>query len=163
MGRRMGYKRSDRRWVDDEGTVWASKFEYKVFAGLRDSGCNVRKCTSSDTFSYTEHKPNVRCVECGGCDCVQDRTYTPDLFYTPEQGEGSGTGYYIETKGYFAAPKRSLFRSLRASRPDIDLRVVLESDGWVTKGKTRLTDYFSRYLKTTPVHVWDGDIPEEWK
>ena len=170
MGRRAGFKRADRRWIDDDGTVWASKFEYTVYAALKESGATVRKCTASDTVDYTEHKRNVRCVECGSCECVQDRTYTADLFFTPASAfdtaaasDGSSGGYYIETKGYFAPDKRRLFRSLRETRPDIDLRVILETDGWATKGKTRMTQYFAKYLKTTPVHVWNGDIPEDWK
>lgn len=81
----------------------------------------------------------------------------------PAGAGGIGNGYYLETKGYFPAAKRNLFRHLRAAHPRLDIRVALEANHWVTKGKTRLTDYFSRYLKTTPVHVWDGDLPEDWK
>jgi hypothetical protein len=51
---------------------------------------------------------------------------------------------------------------MRNSRPDIDLVLVLEADHWVTKGKTRMTDYAKRYLKTTPTHVWNGGLPDEW-
>jgi hypothetical protein len=163
MGSRVGHKRADRRWRADDGTIWASKFEYTVYAALKGTGSIVRKCTSSDTVTYTEHKSNVRCLECGGSECVQDRTYTADLFFTPASAGSGSSGYYIEAKGYFAPDKRRLFRSLRKTRPDIDLRVILETNGWATKGKTRMTQYFAKYLKTTPVHVWDGDIPEDWK
>lgn len=92
---------------------------------------------------------------------MQDRIYTPDLFVIPEGGR-ERDGYYIEAKGYFRAEKRKLFRCMRNDRPDIDLRVILEANHWVTKGKSKLTDYFARYLKTTPVHVWDGGIPGDW-
>jgi hypothetical protein len=93
---------------------------------------------------------------------VQDRSYTPDLFLRPE-GRPESDGYFIEVKGYFRREKRQLFRCMRNSRPDINLRLILEGDHWVTKGKTRMTDYAKRYLKTTPTHVWDGDIPGDWK
>ncbi len=58
------------------------------------------------------------------------------------------------------------------ANPDYPIRVILEANQWVTKGKTRYTDYFKRYLKTVPVIVWgdtyrwnDGThhlFPEDW-
>ncbi len=101
-------------------------------------------------------------MACGSRECVQDRSYTPDLFLIPEGGDAK-SGYYIEAKGYFRREKRTLFRCMRNTRPDIAVRLVLEADHWVTKGKSRMTDYAARYLKTTPTHVWDGDLPEDWK
>ena len=158
---RVGTKRSDRRWIDPDGEQWASKFEWRVFDHLRSSGANVRRCTSSDSIAYTEPKPNVTCLECGGSECVQERIYTPDLYIVPHGGDDK-SGYYIEAKGYFRKEKRQLFRHLRKSRADIDLRVVLESDHWVTRGKTRLSNYFDRYLKETPYVVGFKQIPGKW-
>ena len=155
---RVGRKKSDRRWKAPDGTIWASRFEYRVYEHFRASGSNVRKCDSSDSVTYSEPKPNVKCMECGGSECVQERIYTPDLHIIPQHG----SSYFIEAKGYFRPEKRKLFRCLRNSRPDIDLRVILEADHWVTRGKTRLSDYFERYLKTTPYCVGLNDIPEEW-
>ena len=159
---RVGSKRSDRRWRAPDGTVWASKFEWAVYDSLKRSGYNIRRCGEGDTVSYTEPKANARCMVCGNRECVQDRTYTPDLFLSRDGGKKSD-GYFIEVKGYFRREKRQLFRCLRNSRPDINLRLILEADHWVTKGKTRMSDYCERYLKTTPYHIWDGDIPEEWR
>ena len=159
---RVGRKRSDRRWKAEDGKVWASKFEHDVYEYLRASGVNVRPCTASDSVTYSEPRPNVKCMACGSCECMQERIYTPDLFVIPDRGGAGSPGYYIEAKGYFRPEKRKLFRCLRNSRPDIDLRVVLEADHWVTRGKTRLSDYFERYLKTTPYCVGLNDIPEEW-
>jgi hypothetical protein len=160
---RVGTKRADRRWKAPDGTVWASKFEWKVYEGLRKAGVTVRKCDSRDTVRYIERKRNGRCLECGSNSVVQDRTYTPDLFVSTPREESPLSGYYIEAKGYFRADKRQLFRCLVASNKNYAIRVILERDGWVTKGKTKYTDYFARYLKKTPVHVWDGDIPGDWK
>lgn len=157
---RVGRKRSDRRWKSPDGEVWASKFEWQVYEHLRASGADVRKCDSSDSITYTEPKPRVRCMACGSKQCVQERIYTPDLHIISEAGQPGGI--YVEVKGYFRGEKRALFRHMRKSRPDIDLRVVLEANTWVTKGKTRLTDYFARYLKDTPVVVGIKNIPEEW-
>ena len=160
---RVGVRRSDRRWKAPDGVIWASKFEWEVYTALLEDGIDVRKCDSSDTFSYTQQRPNVKCVECGSVDCVQERTYTPDLYIRPEASEDDSSGYYIEVKGYFREEKRRLFRCLRASRSDVDLRVIFATDHWVRKGKTRLSDYFDRYVKNTPYHFWDGGIPGAWK
>ena len=160
---RVGYKKSDRRWKDPEtGEVWASKFEWEVYGALKAAGHDVRRCDSSDSISYSEPRPNVSCLECGSHRCAQDRTYTPDLYLRPKAGSHNGDGYYIEVKGYFRNEKRRLFRCLRNSRPDIDLRCIFASNHWVTRGKTRLSDYFDRYIKSTPYVFWKGVLPEEW-
>jgi hypothetical protein len=84
---------------------------------------------------------------------VQERTYTPDLFV-------GSNGFYLETKGYFPGPKRSLFRAVLASNPNADIRLVAQSNHWVTKGKTRLSDWAKRFK--IKFHVWDGKLPEDW-
>jgi len=160
---RVGYKRNDRRWEAEDGEVWPSKFEWEVYTSLKATGRNVRRCTSADTISYSEPRPNVSCLECGGSQCAQNRTYTPDLFLLPEAATSDSDGYYIEVKGYFRDEKRKLFRCLRKVRPDIDLRVIFASDHWVNRPKTRLSHYFDRYLKNTPYCFWNGDLPEEWR
>lgn len=159
---RVGKKRSDRRWRAPNGTVWASRFEWQVYDALKSANVSVRKCDKDDTISYVEPKRSGRCLECGSDKVVQERTYTPDLFVSEtREGDASG-GYYLETKGYFRPEKRKLFRDFRTSNPDYPIRFILERDSWVTKGKTKLTDYFQRYLKTVPVHVWDGSLPKDW-
>ena len=156
---RVGRKRSDRRYLDPTGEQWASKYEWETYEYLRSVGANVRRCTSSDTITYSERKPSCVCLECGSGDVVQERRYTPDLFVIPKGGGDSG-GYYIEVKGYFRGEKRRLFRCLRNDRPDIDIRVVSYANP--KTGKLRLTEYFERYLKTTPIVVGYENIPEEW-
>lgn len=166
---RFGKKRSDRRWVDPDGTVWASKFEYQVYAKLKSLGYMVRKCEQGgdDTFVYYT---DVKGGECSGCGCtevVQRRTYTPDLHLTTDpdvDGPDDGPrGKYIETKGFFPASKRSLLRAFRKTGPNIDLLFLAERDNWVTKGKSKMSDYFKRYIKDVPFAVWDKkDLPEGW-
>jgi hypothetical protein len=157
---RVGSKRSDRRWVDPTGEQWASKYEWETYEYLRAGGSNVRKCDSSDSVTYTERKRGCECLECGSGNVVQERRYTPDLYIIPKVQPAS-EGYYIEVKGYFRGEKRRLFRCLRDSRPDIDLRVVAQMNPKV--GKLRLVEYFARYLKTTPIVVGYENIPEEWR
>lgn len=158
---RKGSKRNDRRWLAEDGQEWASEFEYRVFEALRSAGHRVRKCGEGDSISYTESKRNTVCLECGSSQCVQYRTYTPDIFCVPKRLPES-KGFYIEVKGYFRAEKRRLFQSMRASNPNCDLRVIFQSNFKATK-TMRISQYFDRYLKTTPYHIWDGDLPGEWK
>lgn len=160
-GRHKTCKRRDMRWVAPDGSEWASRFEWEVYDELRRGGANVRRCTERDTITYTERKPNTRCMACGSKQCVQDRTYTPDLFLIPE-GQEDGSGYYIEVKGYFRREKRALFRSLRNSRQDLDIRIIYQTDFKATK-KMKISEYTRRYIKDTKFHIWDGDIPGDWK
>lgn len=67
---------------------------------------------------------------------------------------------YLETKGYFPGPKRNLFRAARSQHPELDIRLVASTDHWVTKGKTRLSDWAKRFK--IPFVVWKGQVPEEW-
>ena len=156
---RVGRKRSDRRWLDPTGEQWASRYEWETYEYLKAAGANVRRCTEDDSINYTERKPRCRCLECGSGNVVQERTYTPDLYLVPKGREESG-GYYIEVKGYFRGEKRRLFRCLRNDRPDIDIRVVANANP--KTGKLRLTEYFARYLKDTPIVVGYENIPEDW-
>lgn len=146
--------------MDDDGNEWPSKWEWQVFDHFRRAGSHVERCDERHSISYCEPKPNVKCLECGSSQCGQDRYYTPDLLVVPKDKELGA--YYVEAKGYFRAEKRTLFRCMRKSRPDVDLRVVFEADHWVTRGKTRISDYFNRYMKDTPYAIGLDDIPEGW-
>jgi hypothetical protein len=157
---RVGRKRSDRRWIDPSGEQWASRYEWETYEYLRAGGTDVRRCTEGDTITYREPKRGCVCLECGGGDIVQERRYTPDLFVIPK-GKSEADGYYIEVKGYFRGEKRRLFRCLRNDKPDIDIRVVANANP--KTGKLRLTEYFARYLKTTPIVITYQNIPEDWK
>lgn len=163
----MRRRHNGQRWTAPDGTEWDSIFEWQVFQGFKEAGLDIRKCDERDTISYGEQKQGVRCMECGSSRCVQQRRYTPDLLCVREGGSSHehGSEYLIEVKGYFRREKRTLFRSMRNDQPHVDLRVVLASDHWVTKGKTRITDYLERYVKNTPYFIWNGpeSIPESWR
>ena len=156
---RVGRKRADRRWIDETGQEWASKYEWETYEYLRAAGADVRKCTEGDSITYCEPKRGCVCLECGGSDVVQERVYTPDLYIVPK-GSRENEGYFIEVKGYFRGEKRRLFRCMRQSRPTIDLRVVANANP--KTGKLRLTEYFARYLKTTPIVIGYENIPGDW-
>lgn len=169
---RIGKKRSDLRCRTPDGQEWASPLEARVFFELTRKGYAVERNT--DVFRYSTAVKQGRCATCGSCSIVQDRTYTPDLKVKIPIGEGSmpvdlGSGMqatpyvdfqiiYLELKGYFAGPKRNLFRAARQSNPSADIRLIASTDHWVTKGKTRLSDWAKRFR--IPFAVWNGTIPE---
>ena len=159
VGRRKGTKRSDLRYIAPDGSEWASPFEYRVYAALLERNITVRRTTPADALAYSTPVKNGWCANCQhGGHVVQNRVYTPDLLVVakifPEKV------YYLETKGYFPAAKRNLFRQARLSNPQADVRLVVSSNHWVTKGKTRLTDWAKRYK--IPIAVWDGKLPDDW-
>lgn len=155
-----------------DGEVWASEYEFRVYDALRSLGSGVRRCQrgTGDTFSYCEQKQALRCLECGSSNCVQVRSYTPDL-YIPEHvsllgQEGEGSGYYIEAKGYLREHKRGLLRHFRRSQKSLDLRMVASADHRVGKG--RLSTWAWKYCRIE-VWIWDWKkdditdvVPEEW-
>jgi hypothetical protein len=146
--------------MDPAGDVWASPFEFNVYEAIKAKGRNVARATESDSLNYTTSVKLGRCEKCGAHTVVQDRTYTPDLFVVWERDATGKGGYFVETKGHFPGPKRNLFRQVKAQHPDVDLRIVAQSDHWVTKGKTRLSDWAKRYK--IKFHVWNGTLPEDW-
>lgn len=157
-GKRVGTKRSDRRWLAPDGTIWASKFEYQVYDALvrhfaSNTRVSVERCGSDCTLGYNSAVKNGRCKKCGDVCVVQERTYTPDIriVRTSESGEQRTT--YIEAKGYFEGSKRSLFRQVLKTHQSLDIRIVAERDHWVTKGKSNLSDWAKRFK--VKFHLWD--------
>lgn len=126
-----------------------------MYDTLLNDGVLVRRAAAQELFKYTTAVKKGRCAKCLSDEVVQDRTYTPDLVILAK-----GELIYLETKGYFPGPKRSLFRAVLAANPNADIRLVAQSNHWVTKGKTRLSDWAKRFK--IPFHVWDGKLPEDW-
>lgn len=157
-GKRVTGKRSDRRWISPDGLVWASKFEYEVYVELagriNESGldADIFKCGPDCTLSYSTPVKNGRCSQCGSVCTVQARTYTPDLVIVSRVPGQEARYVYLETKGYFEGSKRNLFRQVVKSYPDRDIRLVAGADHWVTKGKSRLSDWAKRYK--VKMYLW---------
>jgi hypothetical protein len=164
---RFSRKRSDKRWIAEDGDVFASKLEWLVYEALRqDSRLSVRRCVKGegDTFDYVSKVRSGECTACKSGEIVQRRTYTPDLHIVPTQrgskSKANGPGYYLEIKGHFPGPKRKLLGDFLKTGPTIDLRLLLQRDGKATPKLTQLEYAVSR-LKL-PVHVWDGQLPRDW-
>lgn len=162
-GQKVGTKRSDRRWQSDDGQLWDSRFEWRVWSVLSEiPTITVRRCErgKGDSFNYVSNVRGAKCLECDSREVVQERTYTPDLLVRRKSEVQHGGGYYLELKGRFPPAKRSLLRAFVKSRPEVDLRLVLEKDGRATP-KLDLLEYCHEYLKI-PTIVWHGALPDDW-
>lgn len=166
MGRKIGFKRSDRRFLSDDGQEWDSKFEWLVYSGLKGAGHRVRRCDQSDSISYNTAVKQGKCLECGGTVCVQERIYTPDLYVGEPSGKGTSAnrGFTLECKGFFPADKRSLFRAVANQATGIDLRIVFEREVKLKGTVGTNVDYIKKYLKGFPVGTWNRETQEiDWK
>lgn len=161
-GRKVGTKRRDMRWLAPDGTEWDSKFEYEIFLAYEKEGKSARRTTEQDSLLFTRPVRNGACTECESCTVVSRHRYTPDLYVGAEDNREFGglqaTSYYVEAKGYLRAEQRSLLRSLRKARPDVDLRLIVQRDYKVTKSLT-ITEWARKYLRVRAV-VWAGRVPE---
>ena len=157
MGK-VGTKRSDRRWRAPNGTIWASEFEYRVYAGLFEAlgkGC-VSRCSAEEghSFPYTTPVRQGACLECGAGNVVQQRIYTPDILVSSVPSARSTGDCYIETKGYFSAEKRNLLRNFIQTGPSISLCIILQRNSRPKGMKRTLGEYIDSYLKI-PWFEWN--------
>lgn len=163
---KVGTKRSDRRWRDDDGKIWASEFEYRVFAGLLESlgKERVSRCEGGEgcSFDYTTKVKQGTCLQCGGREVAQERVYTPDVRVRPARDARSTGDYFIETKGYLSGPKRQLLRSFVQARPDVSLVFIFQTNRRWKGLKRTPTEWAGSFLKC-PAFVWNGkgDVPIE--
>ena len=164
------------RWIAPNGVEWDSRWAYEVFRQIETSAPgSIRPTTpgvpgESDTLTYSERIRHGSCDACGGTSISKHRVYTPDLFYLPSDAcakrkrlglsTGTSDGYYVETKGYLRANKRSLLRAFHKARKDVAIRYILQRDYKVTKSLSAV-GWITKFLKC-PVIVWDGKLPKEW-
>lgn len=159
-GKRVGTKRSDKRWQSPDGQIWDSQFEYIVYTAYKASGYAIRRCTPSDTIPYIVPVRSGTCLACGATEVGKQRKYTPDFHVTPKDSERKTVSYYIETKGYLRPPERALLRALCKTQPDISLRLIFQRNYRVSK-PTYNTDgsvmtWAQKFLKSWPASVWTG-------
>ena len=161
-GYRKGFKRSDKRWVDEQGQTWDSRFEWSIFTALQSAGYNLRRCDEGDTISYTTRVRGGNCVDCGGNSVVQKRTYNSDLYVMGDNTGDLEPGYLLELKGYWQAPKRTLFRSIakQCVNESINLRIVFESNKALRGSKLTGPEYVRKYCKGVEPGYWDKKARE---
>jgi len=155
---KVSTKRSDKRWQDDRGDIWASEFEFRVFSGIqaalaRDtvSSCDTG-VSDGHSFDYTTPVSGGACMECGSSVVVQRRVYTPDICVVHRDAESGPT--FIEAKGYMPATRRHLLRCFHKTGPNIDLVFVLQADTKATKTRT-LSEWVTSFLPGVPCFVWN--------
>ena len=147
---------ADRRYVDDDGTVWASKYECSVFEQLRVLGFDVRKCGEGDSIRYTSTERGSRCLECESTRVGKDRTYTPDLLVNGLPDGSPIEPCLIESKGHWPATKRRLLRSVYKEHPETRMLLVFQNDGWVTRGKSKYSDYVAKFMPGWGCMIWNN-------
>src|SRR5690348_13622844 len=149
-GRRVGVKKSDRRWLDAHGQLWASKLESDLFEYFRSASVPVRRSDASDSIPYTTRVRQGRCGSCNSKDIRQEHTYTPDLCVGAAPGLAKASGNHIEAKGYLRASDRRILRGVMQARPDFNLHLVLQR---YHKGTV---DWARKFLKI-PVLIFAKD------
>lgn len=163
LGKRMGTKRRDMRFIAPDGSEWDSRFEWIVYDAYKQAGSSVRRTEAGgrDTLSYSEPVRSATCDSCGATAVSKSRRYTPDLFYHTGLPDNKEEGYYIEVKGYIRAEQRSLIRAFAKARKDVDLRYIYQRDFPVSRTST-VSSWHSKCVKR-PYVIWDGKVPTEWK
>lgn len=161
-GHKVGTKRSDKRWQDEHGEIWASRFECLVYNSGKTGDLKIRKCDKGgrDTLSYHSKVRDGVCSACKSPDIIKERRYTPDLRVLSDNEAQEG-GYYVEAKGYMRASQRSLVRDFFKTGPPIDLRFILQADYRVSRSLT-MGGWIDKFLHCKWA-VWDGEAyPTKW-
>jgi hypothetical protein len=154
VGRKLNQKRSDFHYTAEDGSTWDSRFEYLVYKGAKDAGCDVRRCEKwVDTIPYSRILPRASCQDCGSNRVSEERGVTFDLFINNRDSAGKEDSYYLESKGYMRGPKRSLYRSLFKDKPDTCVRFVIQSNFKVGKGT--FGGWINKHLGC-PWAIWKG-------
>lgn len=164
-GYRKGFKRADKRWVDDTGREWDSRFEWLVYTSLQSSGYDIRRCDGRDTVDYGTPVRNGLCLDCSGDKVLQKRTYTSDLYVMGDKTKNVKGGYLLELKGYWQPAKRTLFRyiSKQCVKQGISLRIVFESGNKLRGSQLTGPEYVQKYCKEVIPGVFNKKTKDiEW-
>lgn len=117
-----------------------STFEDKISEQLTEAGVDF------------EYEPEVLCYEQPSV----TRKYTPDFVIRTRTGKT----LHIETKGHFTTADRKKMKLVKASHPELDIRMVFgRAQNKISKrSKTTYAMWSDRYG-----FPWaDGEVPEEW-
>ncbi len=102
-------------------------------------------------YEYDYPIPRGTCVDCGSKEIITGRTYTPDFFLP--------NNIIFEAKGKMTAPVRKKMLAVKASWPDLDLRLLFMRDNKIHKNSTtRYTEWATKHGFPNAVEP----IPQEW-
>ena len=131
--------------------IYRSKFEKNIADYLDSIGID---------YSYEElgleYFKHVTMGFCPECECTKVKKQG---WYTPDFVIGN---IIIEAKGKFTPRDRTKMIAVKACHPNLDIRILLMRDNWVTKKKLqRYSDWCDK--NGFPYHVSAiGEVPEEW-
>ncbi len=169
-GKRVGTKRSDKRWQSPDGELWDSRYEYVVYTKYKQAGYTIQRCDASDTFSFTLPVRQAACGSCGSTEVGQRRHFTPDfrIVPSPTGRDAKPAGYYVEAKGYLRPKERALLRAFCKENPHSNTRFIFQQDyrltkGTATKPERRITDWFKQFCPGMKYAVWTGEVPIEFQ
>lgn len=110
--------------------------------------------------ALTKLKPDIKFeYEPESFEFVDTKTYTPDFKITGKRGKEV---YYVEAKGWFDAGDRKKMLLVKKQHPDKDIRLLFQSDNWITKAKkSRYSCWAKRHGFSYHVSP-EGKLPDEW-
>ena len=129
---------------------YRSQLERRVCNNLRNR--RVKYDYEPYKISYTTEVKPAYCANCGHKVVLKERSYTPDVVLS--------NGIIIEIKGKFTGENRTKMLAIRASNPGLDIRMLFQSDNWLTKKKSmRYSDWCERHGFI--YHVGE-QVPSDW-
>lgn len=135
-------KRKSKSHGQSSGRKLRSGFEAKIRDSLAKRKANYEY--ESERIAFTEPE--------------KKRNYIPDFIITTR----SGAKIYVEAKGRLTMHDRQKMEAVRASRPDLDIRFLLQKDNPIRKGsKTKYSDWCEKKGFQYAVSL-SGYIPDEW-
>lgn len=141
--------------------IYRSGYERKVANYLTNLGISFGYETAE--IPYRSPKRGALCLKCDSTDIGVRRTYIPD-FALRINASVSSLHFlrYIEAKGRFTASDRSKMLDIKRTHPTLDLRILFESDNWMTKAHLmRYSDWAERHGFPFAVSKL-GRVPESW-
>ena len=142
-----------RNWkckLNKKSYDFKSKLERDIGQDLVNRG--VKFEYEKESFKYMIEVSRSLCPECGYGPAILNRSYTPDFFLD--------NGIIVEAKGKFTAEERKKHASMKEQYPDMDLRMLFQSNNWITK---RHKKRYSSWCDSKGIKWAVGNkIPEEW-
>lgn len=149
---------------------YASGFEHEAAKQMEVLGRHYEYESDNCKFPYYTTVPKGGVITKEGVSyelprqskVVQWHNYTCDFMVI----KSNGAPMFIETKGYFKPKDRAKHQALKKAYPDLDLRIIFQSDGKVSH-KTRYSQWCEKHDITyhclTNQNKKEGVIiPPEW-
>jgi len=143
----LAYKKN--KALKYKGRTYRSKFEVSIAKELTCLGIKFKY--EHKSFSYLDPVPRAECSDCNSKDVFVRRSYTPDFFLE--------NGIIIEAKGKLDFAARKKLKAIKASNPDLDLKILFMRDQKISKGSTTL------YSEWAYQHGFDyqvTNVPKRW-